>query len=144
MVRTDPGSTRNVRASISPQVIALSTEVEGAGFSTVGWRRCMVVVTTGTVGASADGTLTIEMSATDVDAAYEANPIAGASITVTATDDDTIFWGVIDLEQQPEFIRAVYNSGAGGTTAISASFVLSSPKDGSVDMTSANDATFSV
>lgn len=142
MVRSDPGSTINVRKALTNAAHAAGATVTGTGVSRDGWRRLLVIVETETMAATADSTITIETSDA-VGGTY--TPITDASFTLAATDDDSIFWGVVDLEQHDEFVLAEIVVGAGGTTAAcGVTFVFFNPKDGSVDMTSGNTYTFSV
>ena len=121
MAASDFTSAGRVVSMFDPDEIAAGGSLAGIEIDTIGWRWLHVTISTGTVAATAGGSVAIQ-SATATGGTFAT--ITGASFTVAATDDNTMLHGVIDLEQQSRFIKMTGTSGTGGATEISVIGVL--------------------
>lgn len=113
MAATDFTSAGRVVQLLDPDEHAAGATPAGVELDTKGWRWLHVAVNLGTVGASANGTINVQSSATSGSGFAT---ISGATFTVAPTDDDTVLHGVIDLEQMSRYIKLDTTTGTGGTT----------------------------
>lgn len=119
MAQSDFHSSSVVKRTVSPQSVADGATVNGAAVDAKGFRWASLSIIAGTLGAAA----TVKVQGADTEGGSYAD-IAGATVTLAATDDDTVKMGVLDAHQMPRFLRAVVTNGGGGTALVSASFVL--------------------
>lgn len=121
MSATDFTSAGRVVMLLDPDEHAAGATPAGIELDTLGWRFLHVTVMTGTVAATADGTINVQ-AATSSGGSF--STISGATFTVAATDDDTVLHGVIDLEQQARYIKLDTTTGTGGASDIAVVGVL--------------------
>ena len=104
-----------------PDSVSAAGSLAGNEIDTKGWRWLHVAVSTGTVAATAGGSITVQ-SATTSGGSF--SDITGAAFTVAATDDNTVLHGVIDLMEMNRYIKLAGTSGTGGATEIAVTGVL--------------------
>lgn len=121
MSATDFTSAGRVVMLLDPDENGTGATPAGIELDTLGWRFLHVTVMTGTVAATANGTINVQ-SATSSGGSF--STISGATFTVTPTDDDTVMHGVIDLEQQARYIKLDTTTGTGGNTDLAVVGVL--------------------
>ena len=121
MSATDFTSAGRVVMLLDPDEHSAGATPAGIELDTKGWRWLHVSVITGTIAATAAGTINVQ-SATTSGGSF--STISGAVFTVAATDDDTVLHGVIDLEQQSRYIKLDTTTGTGGASDLAVVGVL--------------------
>jgi hypothetical protein len=84
--------------------------IASTALDTKGWRWAVIAVSVGAMGAGADGTIAVQFSATS--GGTYATP-TGATFVPTATSDDSVLLGVIDLQQMNRWLQCNGTSPAG-------------------------------
>ncbi len=124
--------------ALGAQSVASGATVAGLEIDTLGFRFLEVVVNTGVVDASANGTIAVQSSATSGGSFVT---ITGAEFTVLPGDDTTQLRGFIDMDQMNRYVKLSVTGGTGGASLLSAVAMLSGPHNTQTDIdTSAGGA----
>ena len=121
MAQSDFASAARVVSLVDPDEFSAGGSITGNEIDTLGFRWLYVTVQTGTIAATADGTINVQ-SATSSGGSF--STISGATFTVAATDDNTVLHGVIDTHQADRYIKLDGTSGTGGASDIAVAGVL--------------------
>ena len=142
MAASDYTSSMLPLNAFGAQSVASGATVAGLEIDTLGFRFLEVVVNTGVVGASANGTIAVQSSATS---GGSFTTITGAEFTVLPGDDTTQLRGFIDLDQMPRYIKLSVTGGTGGASLLAAVAVLSGVNNStqSIDTGAGGDGEYS-
>ena len=141
MASSDYTSSMLPLTALVPQSVSAGGTATGVEIDTRGFRCAEFVITTGTVSATADGTINVQ-SATTSGGSF--STISGAVFTVAATDDDTQLRGFIDLDQMDRYLQLDVTGGTGGASLLGAVVILSGANNTSqqIDTGSGGDGEY--
>ena len=113
MAASDFFSSSKVAIGLDPEAYAVGAVGAGPEIDTKGFRWAVFDLLVG----DSLGTYTFQVEETDVTGfGGTVSDVSGATASVTASDDDTVFRVVIDLQQRDQFLRV--KAGTVGTGAV--------------------------